>query len=102
MRGLPVSTCSNCGHAVFPARLLCPRCGGSGWTISEVDDGVVEDATVVRRAPGGPLPASVSLGTVRVEGGILVPARIEPGAEPGARVRVEYRDGILVAHRSEV
>lgn len=99
MSGLPVSTCSTCGHAVFPARLLCPRCGGSGWAIKEVQDGVVEDATVVRRAAGGPLPAPVQLGAVRIAGGPVVLARLEPdtASEEGASVRLEYRDGIPVA-----
>lgn len=99
MTGLPVSTCSTCGHAVFPARLLCPRCAGSGWAIKEVDEGVVEDATVVRRAAGGPLPAPVQLAAVRVAGGPVVLARMEPGtaAEEGAPVRLEYRDGVPVA-----
>lgn len=99
MRGLPVSSCSTCGHAVFPARLLCPRCGGSDWAITEVHEGVVDEATVVRRAAGGPLPAPVQLGTVRVACGPVVLARLEPGtaAEEGASVRLEYRDGIPVA-----
>jgi uncharacterized protein len=95
--GLPVSICSACGHAVFPARLLCPRCGGSGWTSKEVVEGAVEDATVVRRAPGGPLPAPVQLGAVRVADGPVVLARLEPGTAAGVSVLLEYRDGIPVA-----
>jgi uncharacterized protein len=95
--GLPVSICSACGHAVFPARLLCPRCGGSDLKIREVDAGVVEEATVVRRAPGGPLPAPVQVGAVRVADGPLVLARLEPSVTSGDSVRLEYRDGVPVA-----
>jgi uncharacterized OB-fold protein len=95
--GLPVSICSACGHSVFPARLLCPRCGGSEWATTEIVEGVVEDATVVRRVPGGPLPAPVQLGAVRVAGGPVVLARLEPGTDSGASVRLEYRDGVPVA-----
>jgi uncharacterized OB-fold protein len=99
--GLPVSICSACGHAVFPARLFCPRCGASEWGNRQVEEGVVEDATVVLRAPGGPLPAPVSLGTVRLEGGLLLVARLEPHVEEGASVRLEYRDGVPVAQTKE-
>lgn len=95
--GVPVSVCAACGHMVFPARLLCPRCGGGEWENRELVEAVVEDATVVRRAPGGPPPAPVLLGTVRLEGGLLVVARFEPGVEEGASVRLEYRDGVPVA-----
>jgi uncharacterized OB-fold protein len=95
--GVPVSMCSACGLAVFPARLRCPRCGGSEWATTEVVEGVVEDATAVRRAPGGPLPAPVQVGAVRVAGGPLVLARLEPGTAAGASVRLEYRDGVPVA-----
>jgi uncharacterized OB-fold protein len=95
--GVPVSVCSACDHVVFPARLLCSRCGGSEWETREAGEGVVEDATIVRRAPGGELAVAVPVGTVRVEGGALVLARLEPGVEPGASVTLEYRDGIPIA-----
>ncbi len=97
MSGVPLSICSACGHAVFPARLLCPRCGRSEWEGREAGEAVVEDATVVRRAPGGELPVAVSVGTVRIDGGALVLARLEAGVAPGASVRLEYREGIPLA-----
>jgi uncharacterized OB-fold protein len=99
--GVPVWRCSACGHAVFPARLLCPRCGAADWESREVDEGVVDGATVVRRAPGGPLPVPVPLGTVSLEGGVLVVARLEPGLEEGHSVRLEYRDGVPVARTTD-
>ena len=100
MNGLPLAICSACGHSVFPTRLLCPRCGSSEWEGREVEEGVVEDVAVVRRVPGGELGAAVPLGTVRVEGGALVLARLEGGVEEGASVRLEYRDGIPIASQS--
>jgi uncharacterized protein len=99
--GVPVSVCSACGHGVFPARLLCSRCGAAEWESREVEEGVVEDATLVRRAPGGELAVAVPLGTVRVEGGVRVLARIDLGLVPGASVRLEYRDGIPIASTQE-
>ena len=96
-RGVPVSICSACGHAVFPVRLLCPRCGGSEWQRTRVDEGAVEEATVVRRAPGGPLPSPVPVGSVRLRGGVALVARLDPGVEEGSSVRLDYLDGVPVA-----
>jgi uncharacterized OB-fold protein len=98
--GLPISVCLACGHAVFPARLLCPRCGGAEWRDEEVRSGVVEEATVLERAPGGPVTAPVPLGSVGLEGGVVVVARLEAGLAPGDSVRLEYRDGVPVARQA--
>lgn len=98
MSGLPVSVCSACGKAVFPPRLLCPRCGGDEWRSEDVGAGVVEEATLVERAPGGPLATPVALGSIRLEGGLVVVARLEAGLEPGDSVRLEYRDGVPLAY----
>jgi uncharacterized OB-fold protein len=95
--GVPVSVCSACGHAVFPARFLCPRCGASEWQPTHVDEGVVEEATVVRKMPGGPPPAPVVVGSVRLRGGVGVVARLEPGVEEDSPVMLDYVDGVPVA-----
>jgi uncharacterized OB-fold protein len=99
--GVPVWRCFACGHVVFPARLLCPRCGAAEWESREVEEGVVDGATVVRRAPGGSSPVPVPLGTVRLEGGVVVVARLEAEIEEGRSVRLEYRDGVPVARTKE-
>jgi uncharacterized protein len=95
---LPISRCLRCGHEVFPARLLCPRCGSPDWQNGEAVEGVLEDSTVLYRAPGSAELEPVNIGSVRVGREVVVIARLEPGAEPGAPVRLEYRDGIPVAH----
>jgi uncharacterized protein len=101
MRGLPLRICSACGHAVFPARLACSQCGAWEFEERAAGQGVVEETTVVRRAPGGELSEPVLLGTVRLDGGPPVLARLEPGVEAGAAVEVEYRDGIPIAKKQE-
>jgi uncharacterized OB-fold protein len=63
-----------------------------------VGAGVVEEATLVERAPGGPLATPVALGSIRLEGGLVVVARLEAGLERGDSVRLEYRDGVPVAY----
>jgi uncharacterized OB-fold protein len=63
-----------------------------------VGAGVVEEATLVERAPGGPLAAPVALGSIRLESGVVVVARLESAVGPGDPVRLEYRDGVPVAY----
>jgi uncharacterized protein len=99
--GLPIFACAHCGHTVFPARLLCPRCGNSEWQSIDVTEGVVEESTVLRRAPGTSSLEPVHLGSVRVAGDVVVVARLEPGVDSGTSVRLEYRDGVPVAHARE-
>jgi uncharacterized protein len=95
---LPIFRCARCGHEVFPARVLCPRCGSADWDSRTAAEGVVEQMTVVRRAPGEPSLEPVPIGSVRVGKDIVVVARLLPGVEAGAPVQLEYRDGVPVAH----
>ncbi len=101
MTGVPVSVCARCRRVVFPARELCPGCGSSHWHRDERSAGVVEDATVVERAPRG-LRAGARVGTVRLDDGPRLVARLGPGAEIGARVRVVIEEGAPVALRYPV
>lgn len=94
--GVPVLACDRCGRVLFPDRLLCPGCGSAEMTRRLIASGVVEDGTVLRRAPGG-VAGTVRLGTVRLDGGPAVVARLEPGATAGGRVRLAYEDGVPVA-----
>jgi uncharacterized OB-fold protein len=63
-----------------------------------VGAGVVEEATLLERAPGGPLAAPVALGSIRLESGVVVVARLDPDVERGDSVRLEYRDRVPVAY----
>ncbi|HSK15503.1 MAG TPA: OB-fold domain-containing protein [Gaiellaceae bacterium] len=95
MSGLPVSACRACGWRGFPERIWCPACGGGEVDAVPAGPGVVEDATAVRRAPGRTLVEPVRLGTVALDGGGRVVARLE--AEPGVRVGLSVEDGAPVA-----
>jgi uncharacterized OB-fold protein len=95
--GVPLSTCADCGWEGFPLRLWCPFCGTDELGERLEERGLVEDSTIVRRAVARPGTLLVRLGTVRLEGGAKVVARLD-GVGRGARVRVELVDGAPVAH----
>jgi uncharacterized protein len=81
--GVPMRRCRSCGHVVFPARLLCPRCGGSGWDEAVALTGVVEEVTVRR-------PMDITLASVRSDLGPVLTTRW-PGGELAEGTAVELR-----------
>jgi uncharacterized protein len=89
-RGLLVYVCARCERMVFPARILCPACGGSEWRREWVDAGIVEEVTIV-------CDEAVRIGSVRLEGGPAIVVRLGPEAEPGSRVRLGLEEGAPVA-----
>jgi uncharacterized OB-fold protein len=94
--GVLVSVCAACGWRGFPRRLWCPSCGADRLGEAEARAGLVEDATVLRRAAGRELDGDVPLGTVLLDGGGRAIARlVEVGA--GDRVGVGFEAGALVA-----
>jgi uncharacterized OB-fold protein len=96
VNGVERSVCRACGWRGFPLRLWCPSCLADGLTTETVLAGAVEDATTLRRAPGRTLAAPVQLGTVLLEGGGRVIARLE-GVAPGERARLWTDAGAPVA-----
>ncbi len=83
-----ITSCRDCGHACFPPRLLCPRCGGGAWAAGVVSEGVVSGATTVARRVDAAAAAPVHLAEVRSDAGVVVLARLEHPARAGLRVRL--------------
>jgi uncharacterized OB-fold protein len=80
---LPMDACAACGHVVFPARALCPACGGAEWKAVAAARARVEQAT---RSDG------VVIASVRSDLGPIVVARCAGEAQPGSVVSLD-RDG---------
>lgn len=92
--GALVSACGDCAWRGMPHRDWCPVCRGADVRLVRVHTGVVGETTIVRKGAG---PAPVRLGTVRLDGGAAVLARLEAGATEGARVRLLDDGGAAVA-----
>lgn len=95
MSPVAVYRCGSCGDAVFPRLLLCGRCGGSDWVEEQTDEGILEEATAVSAT-------GVRIGSVRSAAGPMLVARIEGPADPGETVRLDRRDGVVVAYRDSL
>jgi len=83
MNELLISVCAN-GHAVFPPRALCPRCGSRDWHEEPAGPGTAEQVTTHR--------AGGRIASVALDSGPTVVARAD-GIEPGSRVALTDRDG---------
>jgi uncharacterized OB-fold protein len=95
--GIELAACTGCGAAFFPARLICPRCGGSGWSAQVVREGVVEETTCVRHAIGTPDGEPRVLATVRLPAGQRVVAGLDHQLPRGSRVELSELDGAILA-----
>ena len=100
MSGVPVSVCAACGWRGFPERFWCPRCGGDDVAAEPVEAGVVSERTTLRRAAGRPPTPTVSIATVRLDGGGAAIARLDAAHECG-RVALTFVGGVPVARPAD-
>jgi carnitine-CoA ligase len=101
MPGLLMWECDRCGHVVFPARPLCPRCGAWDWKRRLARGGVVDAVTsrgdvqlasvrsdagpsVTVLAPDGDLEAGMEVALESVGDGSPARDRIQGRARRGA------------------
>jgi uncharacterized OB-fold protein len=98
--GVVVSSCLACGWQGLPERLWCPSCQSDRVATVAVSRGTLEERTSAHRVANvhdGP----VRIGSVRIEGGATLIARIEGGAAPGTLVELSDDHGAAVARASE-
>lgn len=88
MSELAIQRCETCGTGLFPDRLRCPSCGDVRLARIPAGPGQVEEETQLRRPPE-PAHEPVRLGSVRLETGPVVIARLDEQTRTGDRVRLE-------------
>jgi uncharacterized OB-fold protein len=94
MTELEIQRCERCGTSAFPDRLWCLGCGADELRHVAAGPGRVEEDTTLRRSA-----EPVRLGTVRLDSGPLVIARLATGAETGTQVRLDRApEGTIWAH----
>jgi uncharacterized protein len=98
--GLIVSRCRNCGAGYFPARLLCPECGGDQLHEDRVRHGIVEDTVTVRHAAGHGEWRPRHLATIRTNEGQAVIAGIAEELPRGTKVELDQDGGAVTAKRT--
>lgn len=105
MTELEIQRCGSCGAGLFPERLRCPACGSLRFERVPAGLGRVEEQTTLRRPPrrqdgadgGGP----IRLGSVRLQAGPIVIARLDEEVGAGAGARLELApDGAIWARKA--
>jgi uncharacterized OB-fold protein len=90
MTELEIQRCERCGTGAFPDRLWCPGCGAGELRHAAAGPGRVGEETTLRRPPAAaPNDEPVRLGTVRLDSGPRVIARLSTDARAGTHVRLE-------------
>jgi uncharacterized OB-fold protein len=84
---LEIQRCTACGTVVFPDRLRCPACGGVFQERVPAGPGRVAEETLLRGSHG--LEGPVRLGSVHLEAGPVVIARLDDEVGSAAEVRLE-------------
>jgi len=105
-----VRACAACDHAVYPPRILCPRCGGAAWKRRIADSGVVEELTVRRpvlkrrQLPWGNWldQEATRLASIRTDAGPRIVARVPEGVEVGDRVTLSLQASTAIALPGQV
>lgn len=95
--GITVHVCSACGHAVFPGRVLCPRCGSADWRDELVRRGTLLATTQTRKRVIVHRLLETRIAEVRTDAGPVVIARLLGEADPGTAVTLANRAGGIVA-----
>jgi uncharacterized OB-fold protein len=84
MTELEIQRCERCGKSAFPDRLWCPGCGAGALRHIAAGLGRVEEETTLRRSA-----EAVRLGTVRLDSGPMIIARLSRHARAGTQVHLE-------------
>jgi uncharacterized OB-fold protein len=88
---LELQVCEGCGRALFPARALCPGCGGRDFRSEPAGPGVVEEVTARLLEDA----STVHIASVRLAQGPVVIAR-SPDQARGAEVALFDDNGAPV------
>jgi uncharacterized OB-fold protein len=85
---LRIQVCGSCAEAVFPPRVLCPRCGSRELHETPAGPGTAEQVTTHR--------AGGQIASVALDAGPIVVARAD-GVPPGSPVALEDDQGRIIA-----
>jgi uncharacterized OB-fold protein len=97
--GLPLVRCTACDAGYFPARLICPRCGNASWRDDVVNEGVVEQSTIVHHAAGNADWKPRHIASIRTSEGQLIVAGLEEPLPNATRVALFDQEGSPIARK---
>jgi len=97
--GLNAWKCKSCGAVYFPERYLCADCGGHIFEATIVEEGVIEDMTMVRHVLGQKDWQPKPIATVLIDGGARILAGVLDGSGPNDRVSLAQEESAPYVQR---
>ena len=91
--GVGIWRCGNCREAVFPQRLLCPRCHGDAFEPDRVHTAAVEEVSVIRHMIGQSDWQPRRIASVRTAEGLRLTVGLTDDSGPGAVIGLFENDG---------
>lgn len=90
--GVAIWRCAKCSGGFFPEPLLCPQCHGHVFTKDRVNEGVVEEISIIRHMLGQENWQPRRIASVRTMDGQLLTVGLRDDAGPGARIEL-FQEG---------
>ena len=97
--GVPLTRCTACNAGFFPARLVCPKCGNASFRDDVVNEGVIEQTTIVHRATGNADWKPRHIASIRTADGQLIVAGLEEPLPNATRVALFDQEGSPIARK---
>jgi len=86
--GVPIWRCANCRAGYFPEPLLCPRCHGGVFAAEQVEQGVVQEVSVIRHMIGQENWQPRRIANVLTSAGSLMTVGLRDESGPGATIEL--------------
>ena len=90
--GVTIWRCENCRTAYYPEPLLCPRCHGGKFATDRVQDGVIEEVSVIRHMIGQENWQPRRIANARTVEGVSMTVGLRDESGPGAIIEL-FEDG---------
>lgn len=90
--GLGIWRCADCRTALFPQRLLCPRCHGARFAPDRVYEAVVEEVSVIRHMLGQSDWRPRRIASVRTADGQRITVGLTDESGPGTVIELFEED----------
>ena len=90
--GLNAWKCKDCRAVYFPERFLCASCGGHTLETIIVEEGIIEDMTIVRHVLAQKDWQPKPIATVLIDGGARILAGVLDDSKANDRVSLAHEE----------
>jgi uncharacterized OB-fold protein len=97
--GLEIWRCAGCGHAMFPERVMCPRCHGGDFVRATARTAVVEEVSTIHHMIGQENWRPRRIASVLTDAGCRITAGLLDEAGEGEEIELSEENGAPFGRR---